>query len=97
MVAAGTMEKKMRVLSQSEQLSLSRVELMGLLHRIASELATLPEGSYELRIAHYTLQYPPHAGAVGLPATLSALVGMPRGRAPPATIVKASSEVCVSD
>jgi hypothetical protein len=49
MVAAGTMEKKMRVLSQSELLSLSRVELMGLLRRIASELATLPEGLYELR------------------------------------------------
>jgi len=41
--------EKMRVLSQSELLSLSRVELMGLLRRIASELATLPEGSYELR------------------------------------------------
>jgi hypothetical protein len=49
MVAAGTMEKKMRVFSQSELLSLSRVELMGLLRRIASELATLPEGLYELR------------------------------------------------
>ena len=47
---------QMRVLSQSELLSLSRIELMGLLRRIASELTALPEGSHELRIAHYNLR-----------------------------------------
>jgi len=52
MVAVRTMEEKMRVLSQSELLSLSRIELMGLLRRIASELT----GLHELRIAHYNLR-----------------------------------------
>ena len=56
MVAVRTMQEKMRVLSQSELLSLSRIELMGLLRRIASELTALPEGSHELRIAHYNLR-----------------------------------------
>ena len=53
MVAAGTMEEKMRVLSQSELLRLSRLELTTLLRKIASGLPALPEGSHELRIAHY--------------------------------------------
>jgi hypothetical protein len=55
MVAAGTMEEKMRVLSQSELLRLSRIELTTLLRKIASELPALPEGSHELRTAHYNL------------------------------------------
>jgi hypothetical protein len=56
MVAVRTMEEKMGVLSQSELLSLSRIKLMGLLRRIAIELAALPEGSHALRIAHYNLR-----------------------------------------
>jgi hypothetical protein len=49
------MEEKMRVLSQSELLRLSRIELTMLLRKIASELPALPEGSHELRTAHYNL------------------------------------------
>ncbi|OPH82567.1 hypothetical protein [Nitrobacter vulgaris] len=45
----------MRVISQSELLRLSRLELTTLLRKIASELPGLPEGSQELRIAHYNL------------------------------------------
>ena len=45
----------MRVLSQSELLRLSRIELTTLLRKIASELPALPEGSHELRTAHYNL------------------------------------------
>jgi hypothetical protein len=55
MVAVRTMEEKMRVISQSELLRLSRLELTALLRKIASELPALPEGSHELRIAHYNL------------------------------------------
>ena len=66
----------MGVLSQSELLSLSRIELMGLLRRIASELTALPEGSHELRIAHYNLRNIRAAlSAAGLPAALSASSG----------------------
>ena len=43
MVAVRTMEEKMRVISQSELLRLSRLEL--------TALPALPEGSHELRIA----------------------------------------------
>lgn len=56
MVAARTMEEKMRVLSQSELLRLSRAELMVILRRIASELTALPEGSIELHNAHINLR-----------------------------------------
>ncbi len=45
----------MRVISQSELLRLTRVELYALLRRIAAELPDLPEGSHELRIAHVNL------------------------------------------
>jgi hypothetical protein len=54
-VAAGTMEEKMRVISQSELLRLTRTELMVLLRKIACELPNLPEGSIELRNAHANL------------------------------------------
>jgi hypothetical protein len=56
MVAAEPMEEKMRVLSQSELLRLSRQELSVLLRRIASDLPNLKEGSVELRNAHTNLQ-----------------------------------------
>lgn len=46
----------MRVLSQSELARCTRSDLSTLLHRIASELPTLPEGSQEHRIAHANLQ-----------------------------------------
>jgi hypothetical protein len=55
MVAVRTMEEKMRLISQSELLRLSRLELTTLLRKIVSELSALPEGSNELRIAHYNL------------------------------------------
>lgn len=45
----------MRVISQSELLRLSRIELHALLRRIAAKLPALPEGSHELRIAHLNL------------------------------------------
>lgn len=45
----------MRVISQSELLRLSRIELHALLCRIAAELPALPEGSHDLRIAHLNL------------------------------------------
>lgn len=45
----------MRVISQSELLRASRLELQDMLHRIAAEILTMPEGSHELRIAHYNL------------------------------------------
>ncbi len=45
----------MRVISQSELLRASRTELSVMLNRIASELPYLPEGSHELRIAHYNI------------------------------------------
>ena len=55
-VAAGTMEEKMRVVSQSELLRLSRAELSVLLHQIVCELPHLPENSPKLRAAHFNLQ-----------------------------------------
>lgn len=45
----------MRVISQSELLRASKVELHAMLRRIAAELPGLPEGSHELRIAHLNL------------------------------------------
>jgi hypothetical protein len=41
------MEEKMRVLTLTELMRLTRTELCALLARIISELATLPEGSAE--------------------------------------------------
>jgi hypothetical protein len=58
------MEKKMRVISQSEMLRLTRTELTVLLRKIACELPNLAEGSVKLRNAH--------ARAAGLPAALTA-------------------------
>src|ERR1700722_17683928 len=72
MVAVRTMEEKMRVISQSELLRLSRLELTTLLRKIVSELPALPEGSNELRIAHYNLYNIRLTGAAGIPAALSA-------------------------
>lgn len=45
----------MRVISQSELLRATRLELYAMLRRIAAELPALPEGSHELRIAHLNL------------------------------------------
>jgi hypothetical protein len=45
----------MRVISQRELLSATRLELSAMLPRIAAELPMLPEGSHELRIAQYNL------------------------------------------
>jgi hypothetical protein len=45
----------MRVLSQYELCRLTKAELSVLLHRIASELPLLPEGSMALRNAHLNL------------------------------------------
>jgi hypothetical protein len=45
----------MRLISQSELLRATRLELHAMLRRIATELPFLPEGSHELRIAHYNL------------------------------------------
>jgi len=45
----------MRIISQSELLRATRLELYALLRRIAAELPALPEGSQELRIAHLNL------------------------------------------
>jgi hypothetical protein len=55
-VAAETMEEKMRVISQSELLRLSRAELSVLLHQIVCELPHLRAGSADLRNAHANLQ-----------------------------------------
>ena len=44
----------MRVISQAELVRCTRIELYAL-RRIAAELADLPEGSHELRIAHLNL------------------------------------------
>jgi hypothetical protein len=49
------MEEKMRVISQSELLSLTRAELLALLRKIVCELPYLPEESVELRNAHANL------------------------------------------
>ena len=56
MSVAGTMEVKMRVISQSELLRASKMELYAMLRRIAAELPALPEGSHDLRIAHLNLR-----------------------------------------
>jgi hypothetical protein len=48
-------EEKMRVISQTELMRLSRAELMVLQRRIAGELVNLPENSTELRNAHVNL------------------------------------------
>lgn len=45
----------MRLISQAELSRLSRAELHALLRRIGAELPALPEGSHDLRIAHYNL------------------------------------------
>jgi hypothetical protein len=45
----------MRLISQSELLRATKLELNALLRRIAADLPSLPEGSHELRIAHYNL------------------------------------------
>lgn len=45
----------MRVISHSELLRATRLELYAMLRRIAAELPGLPEGSHELRIAHLNL------------------------------------------
>ena len=45
----------MRVISQSELLRASRLELQDMLRRIGSEILRMPEGSHELRIAHYNM------------------------------------------
>lgn len=45
----------MRLISQAELSRLSRLELQEMLRRIAAKLPALPEGSHELRIAHYNL------------------------------------------
>jgi hypothetical protein len=45
----------MRLISQSELLRATRLELHAMLRRIAADLPSLPEGSHELRIAHYNL------------------------------------------
>jgi hypothetical protein len=49
------MEEKMRVLSNFELQRLSRSELMVIQRQILSELTSLPEGSPELRAAHFNL------------------------------------------
>ncbi|MGH6837473.1 MAG: hypothetical protein ACREDT_01465 [Methylocella sp.] len=46
----------MRILSQSELLRCTRLELSALLCRIVAELPNPPEGSIELRNAHVNLQ-----------------------------------------
>jgi hypothetical protein len=43
------------LISQNELLHATRVELNAMLPRIAAQLPSLPEGSHELRIAHYDL------------------------------------------
>ena len=45
----------MRVISQKELLAATKHELNAMLRRIAADLPSLPEGSHELRIAHYNL------------------------------------------
>ena len=45
----------MRAMTHSELARLSRPELETMLYRIAAELPSLPEGSPELRKAHYNL------------------------------------------
>jgi hypothetical protein len=45
----------MRVISQTELMRLTRIELMVLLHKIAGELPSLPANSAELRSAHANL------------------------------------------
>jgi hypothetical protein len=45
--AAGTMEEKMRVLTITELMRLTRIELCQLAARIANELPSFPEGSVE--------------------------------------------------
>jgi hypothetical protein len=50
------MEEKMRVISQSELLRLSRAELSVLANKIVCELPGLRLGSAELRNAHANLQ-----------------------------------------
>src|SRR5664279_5156734 len=67
-VAAGTMEEKMRVLSNFELQRLSRNELMVIMRKIASELTALPEGSVELRNAHHNLHNTQSDHAAGFPA-----------------------------
>lgn len=46
----------MRALTQNEIARMTRTELTAMLHGIAMQLPGLPEGSHELRIAHYNLQ-----------------------------------------
>lgn len=45
----------MRALTQNEIACMTRTELSAVAHSIASQIPALPEGSLELRIAHYNL------------------------------------------
>jgi hypothetical protein len=54
--AAGTMEEKMRVLTITELMRLTRIELCRLAARIANELPSFPEGSAERAIAEANLR-----------------------------------------
>ncbi|ODR95353.1 hypothetical protein AUC70_05785 [Methyloceanibacter stevinii] len=46
----------MRALTHNELARMTRTELTAILHSIAALLPDLPEGSQELRIAHYNLR-----------------------------------------
>jgi hypothetical protein len=54
--AAGTMEETMRVLTISELMRLTRIELCQLAARIANELPSFPEGSVERANAEANLR-----------------------------------------
>jgi hypothetical protein len=54
--AAGTMEETMRVLTITELMRLTRIELCQLAARIANELPSFPEGSVERANAEATLR-----------------------------------------
>jgi hypothetical protein len=55
MSVAGETEETMRVISQSELLRATKLELQVLLREITAILPRLAEGSHELRIAQYNL------------------------------------------
>jgi hypothetical protein len=50
------MEKTMRVLTLTELMRLTRIELFGLLARITNDLPKLAEGSAERQAAHINLR-----------------------------------------
>ncbi|MHB0790080.1 hypothetical protein [Bradyrhizobium sp. 5.13L] len=50
------MEEKMQVLTQTELMRLTRIELYALAARITTELATLPDGSPERETVLTTLR-----------------------------------------